>query len=387
MEEKERCLQDQKAESEHRLEMAQTQVSLQAFESLRKAEALGRKTLAIRDGEVQLLKAQLVSTEAKVDALKERHELQKLMVMGEVRKMANQLAAAEFQIKKWKELSIQWAHIEHEDDIKLDSIKDMEGAEELGKQLIELLSSRSIVTKELEAVKELNVSLLKALAQHGHRLSTVTNQLDQTWVWLSKLKLQASQLQTDELEMRCQLKEKRELLNSLKAQLELSKQQWERIRHQNVANQEQWQSIRDEFDGRKVDEAPSTTEIQENQTVESVPIEQAEFVPPIDLVSDIVPNHVDDEVELISDGREERLRLMEQQCRSLYAKLVNSTSRNAALVSRLASLHQHYSIKEQPSVPHDHDLTASEEIEKGEEQVSSAWRVLARFASHTTLIL
>ena len=242
MEEERRRYQEQSADLERRLELAQKQVSPQTLESLRNAEALGRKMLAVRDGEVQLLKAQLVSTEAKVDALKERHELQKVVVLGEVRKMANQLALTEFQLKKWKELAVEWSQTIHADDIKLESTKELDGAEELGKKLQELLSVQLSAAKELDAVKEANMSLVRALAQHGHRLSTVTNQLDQTWVWLSKIKLQASQLQTDESVNRYDLKEKRELINSLKEQLEVSKQQWERIRHQNDANQEQGHS-------------------------------------------------------------------------------------------------------------------------------------------------
>ena len=383
MEEERRRYQEQSADLERRLELAQKQVSPQTLESLRNAEALGRKMLAVRDGEVQLLKAQLVSTEAKVDALKERHELQKVVVLGEVRKMANQLALTEFQLKKWKELAVEWSQTIHADDIKLESTKELDGAEELGKKLQELLSVQLSAAKELDAVKEANMSLVRALAQHGHRLSTVTNQLDQTWVWLSKIKLQASQLQTDESVNRYDLKEKRELINSLKEQLEVSKQQWERIRHQNDANQEQWQSIRDELDERKMLEGtPLTPSDEESEqdvagASKSEEREQPAFIPPIDLVSDIVENHVtDDEIPTEArDGREERLQLMEQQCRSLYSKLVNSTSRNAALVSRLANLHQHYSIKEQPSTPT--DPTAPENLmTKVGDQVSSAWSAL-----------
>lgn len=377
-------MKEQSTDLERRLENAHKQVSPQTVESLKQAEALGRKMLAVRDGEVELLKAQLVSTEAKVVAMKERHELQKVVIMGEVRKMANELAATEFHLKKWKELAIHWAQTVHPDDIKIDAIEELEGAVELGKKLKEMLNIQLVSSKELESVKEANISLVKALAQHGQRLSTVTNELDQTWVWLSKLKLQASQLQTDETVMRYELKEKRELLNSLKEQLEISKRQWERIRHQNVANQEEWQSIRDELDERKVTDlsSPSSKPTKETQVLLEAKVEaereQPAFVPPIDLVSDIVPNHVtDDEMSVVesttTDGREERLRLMEQQCRSLYSKLVNSTSRNAALVSRLASLHQHYSIKERPTTPTD-QTTAQQDsvVVKVGDQVSPA---------------
>lgn len=175
------------------------------------------------------------------------------------------------------------------------------------------------------------MSLVKALAQHGNRLSTVTNQLDQTWVELSKIKLEADKLQTDESVMRYELKEKRELLGTLKEQLERSRATWDRIRASNQANQDQWQSIRDELDGRRVEE-------------------QQQQQPAFDLVSDIPPavqqqpeeiHEEEEEGEPQPDGREERLRLMEEQCRALYDKMASTTSRNAQLVGRLASLQAH----------------------------------------------
>lgn len=366
---------------ERRLESAEKQVSPKTLESLRQAETLAKKMLAIRDGEVELLKAQLNSTEAKVEALKERHALQKVLVMGEVRKMANDLAAAEFHLKKWTQLAKAWAIVDHADDIKWEP-NDSEGVEELGIKLKEILTQKIESAKEMDALKEANMSLVKALAQHGRRLSTVTSQLDQTWVWFSKLKLQANQLQTDECVMRYELKEKREMLNSLKEQLEVSRQQWERIRTQNSANQEQWQSIRDELDGRKLSNGSSDT--PEAAAVEVLQQEDPPgFVPPIDLVSDIDPLVTDRQLSptLVVpeqvDVREERLRVMEQQCRALYAKLVKTTSKNAALVGRLATLHQHYTVKDQSvdqatatisSPPTDHPVT--------QDQVSlcMAWR-------------
>lgn len=203
----------------------------------------------------------------------------------------------------------------------------------------------------MEAAKEANMCLVKALAQHGNRLSNMTNQLDQTWVWLSKIKLETDKLQTDESVMRCELKEKRQLLDGLKEQLEKSRATWERIRASNQANQDQWQSIRDELDGRRAEELE-----EESPAVQQQP-------PAFDLVSDIpvavqqqadqVPSVEDPQSkeEQPKDGREERLRLMEQQCRALYAKLANTTSRNAHLVGRLASLHAHHSSREDNSLP------------------------------------
>ena len=324
------------------------QVSPIQVESLRQGEALARKMLAVRDGEVELLKAQMVSTEAKVDALKERHQLQRLLVMEEVRKMANQVASAEFQLNKWKEMAENCISLEHPDDVCYKDLPD--GARDLADRLKHLLEERHQTTKEMSEVKEANVDLLKALAQHGQRLSTVTNELDQTWVWLSKLKLEASRLQTDESVMRIELKEKRQLLNGLKEQLESSRLQWERIRGHNAANQEQWQSIRNELDGRRT----------------AQPNSEEPPSPTFDIVPDIVPA-----VQATSpvDSREERLCLMEQQCRSLYAKLAKTTDRNAALVSRLASLHQHY----ESSSAKAHQATAAppvEAVQREEAEVS-----------------
>ena len=122
--------------------------------------------------------------------------------------------------------------------------------------------------------------------------------------------------------MREELREKRQLLERLKEQLEESRVHWEKIRVHNSTNQKEWNDIRSEFDMRR---APPVTA-------------------PIDLVSDIVvPELGAADGSPHADEREERLQLMEKQCRHLYDKLVNTSARNAALVGRLASIHQHYS--------------------------------------------
>ena len=64
------------------------------------------------------------------------------------------------------------------------------------------------------------------------------------------------------------------------------------------------------------------------------------FLAAIDAVPDIVPPE-SSQCSAV-DEREERLQLMEKQCHHLYNKLVNTTARNAALVGRLTSIHQHY---------------------------------------------
>ena len=110
-------------------------------EALRQGEALARKMLAVRDGEVQLLKAQLESTEAKLDAARERASLQKALVMEEVRKMAVQLSEAELAVNKWKDLAGLWAELDHPEDIRADTL---EGAQQLGERLKELLSEKKV---------------------------------------------------------------------------------------------------------------------------------------------------------------------------------------------------------------------------------------------------
>ena len=216
-----------------------------------------RKIVAIRDGEVDVLKKQLVSTEMKVEAFRDRYQLQKALIMEEVRQQALQLATVELKLTKWNKLASKWAQVDYAEDVE--SPDDLEGAQQLAAKLRSLFCEKASVTKELESVKETNHSLVKALAQHGNRLSTVTNELDQTWVWLSKLKLLHGQLQTDESIMRYELKEKRQLLDGLKQQLEESRQQWDRIRMHNISNQKEWDNIRSEFDSRKPTPTPSTS--------------------------------------------------------------------------------------------------------------------------------
>lgn len=122
-------------------ERAELAEKMAAMEAIRQAEALARKMLAVRDGEVELLKAQLASTEAKLDAARERATLQKALIMEEVRQMAIRLAEAELTVNKWKETASRWAELDHPDDIRFDTL---DGAEGLGGRLKDLLNEKKV---------------------------------------------------------------------------------------------------------------------------------------------------------------------------------------------------------------------------------------------------
>ena len=210
---------------ELQLQQSKEQVSLQNAQmtqvnSLREAATVCRNMLTLREGEVELLKQQLASSESKVEAFKERYQLQKALIMEEVRQQAHNFAGAQLLLVKWKELAVQWAQAEGAEDVVLPQDDRLEGAEQLARQMRKMFLQRLEAAKELETVKETNHSLMKSLAQHGNRLSTVTSELDKTWTWLSRLKLLHGQLQTDESIMREELREKRQLLERLKEQLE-----------------------------------------------------------------------------------------------------------------------------------------------------------------------
>ena len=316
--------------------------------SLREAAALCKKMLNIRDEEVLLLKKQIISTECKVEAFRESYEIKKNLILEDIQNQTVELESAKKNLADLVEYYTSLAQCEHSDDVQMAAAEKL-GAQILAEKFRQLLSDRNRLEKELQSVNETNQSLVKSLAHHESKLTSVTTQLDQTWAWLSRLKLQHGQLQSDEVVLRYELKEKRQLLESLKIQLEESRQKWTQIRQQNNENESAWNTIRQDLDTRKSPDESGQSNSPPNQSelgceaasAQCSAMAEAAFVPPIDLVSDIVSD--EKPMPPPANGREERLLLMEEQCRLLYSKLVNTTARNAALVGRLASLHSHYS--------------------------------------------
>lgn len=337
-------------ESQEKVSSEMNRTLVVQVQSLREAALLCKKMLNMREGEVELLKKQLEASEMKVEAFKERYQLKIALVMEEIRNQEKELAGAKLQLRKWADLSSSWSSSEHVDDIQIKVAEEV-GAQELASRIRRLFTDNYTLAKEVESVKDTNLSLTKALAHHENRLSTVASELDQTWAWLSRLKLQHGQLQSDEVVLRYELKEKRQLLDNLKGQLETSRQKWDQIRRQNNQSQQLWSSIRQEIDTRRTEQPAAAIACADEAVGEDSLVSTTDpiSVPDVDTNTDInADSNVDCNADSNSlpstpDCREERLKLMEAQCRLVYEKLVNTSSRNVTLVNRLATLHQHYS--------------------------------------------
>ncbi|XP_001602394.1 myosin heavy chain, non-muscle [Nasonia vitripennis] len=118
-------------------------------------------------------------------------------------------------------------------------------------RLKELILEKKHLEKEMNRMKQLNTHLEGKLSQQEKRLSTVSDELSETWNVVSRMQAQHQQLHTHEKILRYELQQKRKMLQELKQELEYCREKWESARQKNTNTEIEWRSLRREFAARK----------------------------------------------------------------------------------------------------------------------------------------
>ena len=250
-------------------------------------------------------------------------------------------------------------------------------------KLKELIYEKKSLVTEIERLQTLNVELQHRVSQQENRLVNVSDALQTTWLLVSNLKDEHAKLHTSKSILRYELKEKREILQNLREELECSREQWHTIRQKNYETEQAWTDLKEELNERRKlveskGEHPLTVDEIEG-AIGGVKPKEEEFEPPIDLLVDLGIEYgvvdADDEepttaVALIGgeDVDEDRLQNLEEQCCHLYQKLMSSTARALNLASRLSSLHEHYSNGEDEDDDDSDDNNNDEYLEDEDEE-------------------
>ncbi|XP_018022706.1 unconventional myosin-XVIIIa [Hyalella azteca] len=226
-------------------------------------------------------------------------------------------------------------------------------------KLRDLIYEKKALVTEIERLNTLNVELQKRVVQQETRLMSVTDALHQTWLVVSDLKEQHAKLHDDELIMRYELKQKRNILTKLRRELESSRAQWQLIRQKNQESEEEYASIREMLRERRKESSESVSMQEPKQPEEPDeavclhPEDTKTFDPPVDLLLEMGLEYgiIGEEAEMTQtvlevirgeDIRHNRLEQLEEHCSLLYQKLLASTSRSLFLASRLSTLHRQF---------------------------------------------
>ncbi|XP_014229255.1 golgin subfamily B member 1 [Trichogramma pretiosum] len=118
-------------------------------------------------------------------------------------------------------------------------------------RLKDLILEKKHLEKEMNRMKQLNCHLENKLSEQEKRLSTVSNELNETWGVVGHMQVQHQQLHTHEKILRYELQQKRKMLQELKKELEYCREKWASARQKNNNTEIEWRTLRREFAARK----------------------------------------------------------------------------------------------------------------------------------------
>merc|ERR1712088_104616 len=99
--------------------------------------------------------------------------------------------------------------------------------------------------------KTINEHLCSQVNIHEEKLCGITDELNNTWFYVSKIKEQHKKLHSAEQILRAELAEKRQVLKGLRKELEESRASWNVVKAKTAESEEQWVKLKADFAERK----------------------------------------------------------------------------------------------------------------------------------------
>ena len=101
-------------------------------------------------------------------------------------------------------------------------------------KLKDLILEKKTLEDQVEKMKFVNEVLSSKVNTHEAKLWNITDELNQTWTYVSTLKLQHQKLHTNEQILRAELNEKRQILAKLREELEFTRENWSLVKQKTA---------------------------------------------------------------------------------------------------------------------------------------------------------
>ena len=118
-------------------------------------------------------------------------------------------------------------------------------------KLKDLILEKKTLEEQLNKMKNINQHLCSQVNLHEEKLWSITDELNSTWFYVSKIKEQHKKLHSAEQILRAELAEKRVLLNKLRQELEESRNSWNIVKQKTADSERQWLALKADFAERK----------------------------------------------------------------------------------------------------------------------------------------
>jgi len=118
-------------------------------------------------------------------------------------------------------------------------------------KLKDLILEKNTLQDQLVKMKTINEHLCSQVNIHEEKLCGITDELNNTWFYVSKIKEQHKKLHSAEQILRAELAEKRQVLKGLRKELEESRASWNVVKAKTAESEEQWVKLKADFAERK----------------------------------------------------------------------------------------------------------------------------------------
>merc|ERR1711892_674675 len=118
-------------------------------------------------------------------------------------------------------------------------------------KLKDLILEKNTMEEQMQKMKHMNDILCSQVNLHEEKLCDITDELNNTWFYVSRIKEQHKKLHSAEQILRAELAEKRKLLNNIRKELEESKASMDLVKKMNDESEKQCVQLRADFVERK----------------------------------------------------------------------------------------------------------------------------------------
>eukprot|EP00090_Calanus_glacialis_P033153 TRINITY_DN5499_c0_g1_i8.p1 TRINITY_DN5499_c0_g1~~TRINITY_DN5499_c0_g1_i8.p1 ORF type:complete len:847 (-),score=245.01 TRINITY_DN5499_c0_g1_i8:95-2368(-) len=118
-------------------------------------------------------------------------------------------------------------------------------------KLKDLILEKNTMVEQMAKMKHMNNILCSQVNLHEEKLCGITDELNNTWFYVSRIKEQHKKLHSSENILRAELAEKRKLLNNIRKELEESRTSMDLVNKMNDESEKQCVQLRADFVERK----------------------------------------------------------------------------------------------------------------------------------------
>jgi len=140
-------------------------------------------------------------------------------------------------------------------------------------KLKDLILEKNSLEEQMTKMKHINETLCSQVNLHEEKLCGITDELNNTWFYVSKIKEQHKKLHSSEQILRAELAEKRQLLKNIRRELEESRTSWDLVKQKNAESEQHVIQLKADIAERKrllmSSSESGFSELEEDKTIDS----------------------------------------------------------------------------------------------------------------------